>query len=136
MQKNQQHLAELDRKEADIKRLAVLSATRYVEACRELGLQVDLLILLPLVLLTWLYSLLLRCSLTSQSHGMPRMQGVNVREELIESAKSLPSTFIKILEALNSDPVSKAIEYYTTFVKECHTEEKVLLELYSISYIE
>jgi hypothetical protein len=53
---------------------------------------------------------------------MPRMQGVNVREELVESAKTLPSTFSKILEVLNSDPVSKAIEYYTTCVKEGHTE--------------
>jgi hypothetical protein len=66
---------------------------------------------------------------------MPCMQGVNVREELIESVKTLPSTFSKNLEVLNSDPVSKAIEYCTTFVKEGHTEEKVLLGLYSISDI-
>lgn len=52
-----------------------------------------------------------------------------MREELIESAKTLPATFSKILEVLNSEPVSKAMEYYTTFVKDCHTENKVYSEL-------
>lgn len=48
-----------------------------------------------------------------------------MRLELLETAKSLPSTFSKILELLNGESVSQAMKYYGDFARDAHTEKEV-----------
>lgn len=119
MQKIQQQLAELERKEAEIKRTATLSAAKYAEACQELGLQVRNF--------SWMYMITI-CFMMQSPDGfiyVSHFQGKNVRLELLETAKSLPDTFRKILEVINADSVSQAMKYYSDLVKDVHTEKDV-----------
>ncbi|KAH9301672.1 hypothetical protein KI387_013255, partial [Taxus chinensis] len=88
IQKIQQQLVDLERKEAELKRSANISAMKYQEACQELGLK-----------------------------------GKNIRVELLEVAKTLPTTFAKIVEILCGNTVNQALEYYQAFVEHARTEK-------------
>lgn len=121
---------ELDRKEAEIKRNAALSAAKYAESCQELGLQVNSYcyhLFLGCLLFAFKFYLFARFFLQAlYNSSVWPLQGINVRSELLETAMaSLPSTFSRILEVLNSDSVSRAIEFYSTFVTDVHTEKDV-----------
>lgn len=46
--------------------------------------------------------------------------------ELLESATdSLPSTFRSIMEVVKGESVAQAIEYYSSFVTDLHTDKDV-----------
>lgn len=125
MQKIQQQLAELERKEADIKRNAALSAAKYAEACQELGLQVMILGRPFYQGLSTRLDFVLFLQSTHISGICFVLQGNNVRLELLETTKTLPSIFSKFLEVINSDSVLRAMEYYSNFFRDAHTEKDV-----------
>lgn len=59
------------------------------------------------------------------SNFFSSLQGENVRLELLEATKILPSIFSEILQVLNNDSILKAMNYYQDFVRDVHTEKEV-----------
>lgn len=54
-----------------------------------------------------------------------------MRSELVETAKSIPAIFSRILDVLNGESVLKAIEYYRNFCRDAHSEKEVLTNKFS-----